>query len=113
MSKTIRVGFGGVVLVVVGRLAASGRLPRNILAGIRLPSTMRSDEAWRAGHDAAASALTLAGCGPMVAAAAVGVTRPAPEAQKVLVRLGTAWMAGWLGLATVRAHRAARAVASA
>jgi SdpI/YfhL protein family len=40
------------IVVGVGRMAATGRLPRNLFAGIRIPSTMRSDEAWRAAQRA-------------------------------------------------------------
>lgn len=42
----------GVVVVVVAVAARSGRLRRNHVAGIRLPSTMRSDETWLAAHRA-------------------------------------------------------------
>lgn len=69
---------------------------------------MRSDEAWRAGHLAAASALTVAGLGPIAAAAIVRATRPSPGAQTVVLRIGTAWLLGWLGLATFQANQAAR-----
>jgi SdpI/YfhL protein family len=41
------------VIIVATRRAASGRLPRNQWIGIRSPSTMRSDQAWVAGHQAA------------------------------------------------------------
>ncbi|OBJ37685.1 hypothetical protein A5630_04225 [Mycolicibacterium mucogenicum] len=41
------------VLIVVSWRAATGRLARNQLTGIRTPSTTRSDEAWVAGHQAA------------------------------------------------------------
>jgi hypothetical protein len=41
------------VLIGVDWAAASGRLRRNQWAGIRTPSTMRSDRAWVAGHRAA------------------------------------------------------------
>lgn len=41
------------VLVVIASRAANGRLPRNQWAGIRTRSTMRSDQAWMAGHRAA------------------------------------------------------------
>jgi SdpI/YhfL family protein len=44
----------GAVFVTVCRRGASGRLVRNQRAGIRTPSTMRSDQAWVAGHRAAA-----------------------------------------------------------
>jgi hypothetical protein len=42
------------IFVTVCRRAASGQLVRNPRAGIRTPSTMRSDQAWVAGHRAAA-----------------------------------------------------------
>ena len=42
------------IFVTVCRRAATGRLVRNPRAGIRTPSTMRSDQAWVAGHRAAA-----------------------------------------------------------
>lgn len=42
-----------VVVIAVEWRAANGRLRRNQWAGIRTPSTMRSDRAWMAGHRAA------------------------------------------------------------
>jgi uncharacterized membrane protein len=42
-----------VVLIVLASRAANGRLARNQWIGIRTPSTMRSDQAWKAGHAAA------------------------------------------------------------
>jgi SdpI/YfhL protein family len=109
MSRAIRTGLGGAIVIVVGRMAAAERLPRNVLAGIRIPSTMRSDEAWRVGHRAAASALTAAGLGPVVVAIIVGVTRPSPDTQNVLFRTAKVWLLGWTGLAVVQASQAARA----
>jgi len=90
-------------------MAAARRLPRNLFAGIRIPSTMRSDEAWLAGHEAAASALTIAGLGPIATAAIVVVKRPEPDSQTALSRFGNLWLLAWIGLATVQARRAARA----
>ena len=50
----------GVLLAITGltvwfaaRGAANGRLRRNPLVGIRLPSTMKNESAWVAGHRAA------------------------------------------------------------
>jgi hypothetical protein len=110
VPKVIGAGFSGLVVVVLGRMAAKGRLPRNLFAGIRIPATMRSDEAWRAGHQAAVSTLTVAGLGPFLTAVVLATKRPGPEAQKRLFRIGNAWLLGWLGLATLQANRAARAV---
>jgi hypothetical protein len=42
-----------VVFIVLSSRAANGRLKRNQWARIRTPSTMRSDQAWMAGHRAA------------------------------------------------------------
>jgi hypothetical protein len=40
-------------IIVISRRAANGQLKRNQTTGIRTPSTMRSDQAWVAGHRAA------------------------------------------------------------
>jgi len=109
MVKAIRFGFSGVILVVVGLMAATERLPRNLFAGIRIPSTLRSDEAWMAGHRAAASALTTAGLGPVVVSVIAAVNKPERSVQNTLFRVGTGWLLAWLGLATIQASRAARA----
>lgn len=42
-----------ILLVALASRAANGRLERNQWIGIRTPSTMRSDQAWVAGHRAA------------------------------------------------------------
>jgi uncharacterized membrane protein len=41
------------LLITIDWAAANGRLGRNQFVGIRTPSTMRSDQAWVAGHRAA------------------------------------------------------------
>lgn len=105
----ISVGLSGAILIILGRLSATGRLPRNPLAGIRIPSTMRNDAAWRAGHVAAGSALGVAGLGPLTVALVVGVTRPSVRNEAALFRAGSLWLVAWLAIATSRARRAARA----
>jgi hypothetical protein len=45
---------GGAAMVWIAWLGSQHRLPRNGWAGIRIPSTMRSDQAWEAAHSAAA-----------------------------------------------------------
>ena len=57
----------GAVLLLVGALAQRERLPRNPLVGIRIPATLRSDQAWRAGHRAAAPEMMIIGVGSLVA----------------------------------------------
>ncbi len=109
VKNIVGMALGGIIVITVGRLSAAGLLPRNMLAGIRIPSTLRSDETWRAGHEAAATALTVAGLGPIAAATVVGVTAPDEGTRKLISRISTAWLLGWVGLATVQASRAARA----
>ena len=96
-------------MIVLGRMAARGKLPRNLLVGIRIPSTMRSDDAWRAGHRAAASALTAAGVGPVVTAFIVGAKRPGADRQDALLLVANVWLIGWIALAVAQASQAARA----
>ncbi|HEU0205710.1 MAG TPA: SdpI family protein [Pseudolysinimonas sp.] len=57
------------LMAVVSQLGGTGRLPRNGFLGLRIPSTLASDDAWRAGHRAAA---LPAWCG-FAAAAVVAV----------------------------------------
>ena len=55
------VALGGVLLVVIGAMGLVGRLPRNGMAGIRTPYTMRSDANWYETHRAAAPILIFGG----------------------------------------------------
>ena len=50
----------GILLGIIQWRAASSGARRSGAAGIRLPSTLASDEAWRAGHRAAAKHMRLA-----------------------------------------------------
>ena len=51
----------GLVLIVVAVASWQGRLPRNILAGVRTPSTMRSDQAFKVANKVAAPLTTAGG----------------------------------------------------
>lgn len=88
--------------------AASDGVGRNRLAGIRLPSLLRSDEAWRAGHDAAAATMRPWLC---VAAALILLSIPAqvvPVLYVVLLGLSLLGTVVALGVGTLSASRAAR-----
>ncbi|OHT86710.1 SdpI family protein [Mycobacteroides saopaulense] len=50
--------LAAIVLLMTWR-AATGRLPRNQMMGIRIPCTMASEQAWRAGHRAALPVMSL------------------------------------------------------
>lgn len=51
----------GLLLIWMARAAATGRLRRNRFAGLRIPSTMASDEAWLAAHIRAQGHIIAAG----------------------------------------------------
>lgn len=68
---------GGVLLIWQGWAAASGRLKRNAVAGIRTASTMASDEAWLAAHRRAKTPTVVAGA--VSIAAALVVLLPVPS----------------------------------
>ena len=51
--------LAAVLMAVLGRQAAKGKLARNSFVGIRTPSTTKSDAAWIAGHRAALRTVPL------------------------------------------------------
>ena len=51
----------GLVMVLIGAFGARGRLRYGHWAGLRLPSTLKSETAWRAGHRAASPWLIVGG----------------------------------------------------
>ncbi|NHT16128.1 hypothetical protein [Cellulomonas sp. IC4_254] len=80
-------------------------------AGIRLPSLMASDQAWRAGHVAARSAMApFLGAAAVIAALSVPL-QLAPVLYVISVGLSLASTVLALGVGSARAARAARRVA--
>ena len=57
---------GGFMVAFLALLGREERLPRNRWAGIRFPSTMRSDEAWKAAHKASWAYLFVMGASMVV-----------------------------------------------
>jgi len=85
----------GVTMLVTGGLlwwmagaAADGRLRRNNLAGVRLPSTLASDEAWLAGHRRAKRPTRIAAVCSLLAAVVCAL--PVPEPVVYVTVLGAA-----------------------
>lgn len=84
---------------------------RSRSAGIRLPSLMTSDQAWRAGHVAARSAMApLLGTAAVIAALSVPL-QLAPVVYVISLGVSVASTVLALGVGSVRASRAAQRVA--
>lgn len=97
--------LGGVLFVVFGVMGLLGKLPRNYIAGIRTPFTMRSEENWYATHRAAAPlfifggvAATMAGLAlfPFAVAGKVSDGLATSVCFAVAILLGVTAIAGWL-----------------
>lgn len=95
--------IGGALILAIAALGAYGRLPRNSLAGIRIPSTMRSDAAWAAGHRAATAPMSFLGVG-MTGLGLWSATSTEPAYTRGLLLLVVVGFGAW---AVVVAHRAA------
>lgn len=52
-ALTIILPLALLLVAILAQLGGTGRLPRNGFVGLRIPSTMASDEGWKAGHHAA------------------------------------------------------------
>jgi len=101
--------FLSFVLVVVDWAAASGRLRRNQWMGIRIPSTMRSDRGWVAGHHAALGLMPLhlmVGVGLLVAV----LFTPTMEGVHIVGIVGAGIFLVVAAITGLVAHRAAKAV---
>ncbi|MFZ0171822.1 MAG: SdpI family protein [Acidimicrobiales bacterium] len=108
MLGLIILGITGVIVITLARMAAASRLPRNGFVGIRLPSTMRSDEAWIAGHRAASTSMTISGIAPVAFAVTAAAADPGRSKDTVLLIVGLVWVVGWVAVGPVQANRAAK-----
>lgn len=108
VKVVVLLALAGALLLATAWLGARGRLRRNKVLGIRVPSTLRSDAAWAAAHRAAAAPFAAAGVVALLGAvAAAGASdETTPPIAIVTVTLVTAATV----VAGVRGHRAARAI---
>jgi uncharacterized membrane protein len=97
------------VCIVTTYCAAAGKLRRNQIAGIRLPATMASDAAWRAGHRAAIPFMWLTVPVAVVGSAVVATMKLGPLVAVVVGLLPIVLIAIVIA-AAVAAHKAARRV---
>jgi uncharacterized membrane protein len=106
--------LAGALVLVVAKLGRDGRLRRNHYIGIRVPSTLSSDEAWRLAHRVAAPSLEAAGRSGVVGGVAGIVVAILDDPALFAIVLGLTALGLLAGLAwsTVAAVRAARTVQS-
>ena len=98
----------GCLMVWMAVAAASGRLKRNAIAGIRTSVTMASDEAWLAAHIRAKQATIWGGIAGVIAG--LGALLPVPSAGlAAIVLAGCAAMLGFVLYGAVVGSRAAAA----
>jgi len=100
----------GLLLVWMARATASGRLGRNMIAGIRIPSTMASDEAWLAAHRRAERPTVLAGVAGIASGVLAGIL---PLAAPVLVAIVLVGCVAMLGFVLYGARVGSRAAVEA
>ena len=99
--------LAGLGLIWLAVASWQERLPRNALAGVRTPSTMRSDQAFRVANKTAAP---LTGAGGMVLALGGLVTALLPQHTAGPLLLGSALLCAAICIAgAVRGVRACRA----
>ncbi|HET7482392.1 MAG TPA: SdpI family protein, partial [Actinomycetota bacterium] len=58
--------LGGFAVAFIALLGRSGKLPRNRFAGIRTPSTLRSDAAWDVAHRVSWAYTLVSGVGMVI-----------------------------------------------
>ena len=81
----------GVVVAAVSRKLAGGTIDRNSLLGLRLPSTLRSDDAWHAGQRAFATYGVAAGAGSALLGASL-LLRPSQGLAVTVASAASVWL---------------------
>lgn len=100
---------GGTALVVLGVIARAGKLTRQPVVGLRTKTTLASDEAWKAAHEAAANWVVGAGA-VLVAGGVLVMLTDSESAGDAVALAATALMLVPLMIAFRRGQAAARSV---
>jgi uncharacterized membrane protein len=95
----------GALLGWVGVRAATGRLARNGLLGVRTPQTLASDRAWDAAHRVAGPWL-VAGGAAVAAPGLVLLARPTNALGSLVVLVGCGLLVSLVAVGTILGHRA-------
>jgi hypothetical protein len=101
--------IAGIALTAVGVLGRQDRLPRNMWAGLRTTSIMRTDETWRVAH-LAGSPWLLAAAAPAFVLAAVCFAAGSWQSVRTMSILLLGLLIAFLFLAVANGDRAARKV---
>lgn len=104
-ASFISIGFG---LWVLAERTADGRIAKNSYAGIRLPSTLKSDKAWIASHRAARVDIQVGATIMAITGACVAVTASNNELALLAVWVGTPLFSGAFFMSIYTANKAAK-----
>ncbi|RPI22498.1 MAG: SdpI family protein [Actinobacteria bacterium] len=105
--------LGGILILWVGALAATDRLPRNGWAGIRTMTTLRDDETWYAAHRTGSRWLLASGGLALATGLLVLVLRPDDTEVVTILLIGGLACGGCAIVAGITGQRAARRVLAA
>ncbi|MDF2990855.1 MAG: hypothetical protein K0S37_1369 [Microbacterium sp.] len=106
ISTAIPLFAAGVLMLWTAYRAQRRLLPMNFWIGVRTTATLRSAEAWRLGHAAAAVPMAVGGLGLVVASAAAILA--GEDGAIYAAMAGCAWIVAWLFVGSAAAGKAAR-----
>lgn len=112
LAVAVTLVAAALLLLVLGKRAAEGKLARNYTMGIRIRSTLASDEAWLAGHQAARRPTDIGAVGMGLSGVLAVLLQGNNVGIVASVLAGASWLFVWIFIGAKRADRAAKAVAA-